>query len=141
MIQISVLASQRKVANVQFITTALNLQRDVQKWCLSQGRRNDNYGLTRLYQTAESVSVAVITLNSIYANTIEGVKQRLNLMREAEQNLHVFNAQLTAMYPLFNIKHKRAKRWSDWSNTESKLLAGVRRADMKRLNKLQEANQ
>ena len=97
MIQISVLASQRKVANVQFITTALNLQRDVHKWCLSQGRRNDNYGLTRLYQTVESVSVAVITLNSIYANTIEGIKQRLNLMREAEQNLHVFNAQLTAM--------------------------------------------
>ena len=141
MIQISVLASQRKVANVQFITTALNLQRDVQKWCLSQGRRNDNYDLTRLYQTVESVSVAVITLNSIYANTIEGVKRRLNLMQEAEQNLHVFNAQLTAMYPLFNIKHKRAKRWSDWSNTESKLLAGVRRADLKRLNKLQEANQ
>ena len=111
------------------------------KWCLSQGRRNDNYGLTRLYQTVESILVAVITLNSIYANTIEGIKQRLNLMREAEQNLHVFNAQLTAMYPLFNIKHKRAKRWSDWSNTESKLLAGVRRADMKRLNKLQEANQ
>lgn len=141
MIQISVLASQRKVANVQFVTTALKLQRDVQKWCLSQGRRNDNYGLARLYQTVESVSVAVITLNSIYANTIEGAKQRLSLMREAEQNLHVFNAQLTAMYPLFNIKHKRAKRWSDWSNTESKLLAGVRRADLKRLNKLQEANQ
>lgn len=133
----SVLASQRKVANVQFVTTALNLQKDVQKWCLAQGRRKDNYGLTRLYQTVELISVAVITLNSIYANTAENIEQRLKLAREAEQNIHVFNAQLTAMYPLFNIKHKRAKRWSDWANTEGNLLNGVKRADMKRLNNLQ----
>lgn len=141
MISISVLASQRKVANVQFVTTALNLQKDVQKWCLAQGRRKDNYGLTRLYQTTEAISVAVITLNSIYANTVEDVKRRIALAREAEQNIHVFNAQLTAMYPLFNIKHKRAERWSDWANTESKLLNGVRRADIKRMNKLQDVNQ
>ena len=134
----SVLASQRKIADVQFITTALNLQKDVQKWCLAQGRRKDNYGLTRLYQTAESISVAVITLNSIFANTVENVEQRLTLAREAERNIHVFNAQLTAMYPLFNIKHKRAKRWSDWANKESNLLNGVRRSDLRRLNKLKE---
>ena len=134
----SVLASQRKIADVQFITTALNLQKDVQKWCLAQGRRKDNYGLTRLYQTAESISVAVITLNSIFANTVENVEQRLTLAREAERNIHVFNAQLTAMYPLFNIKHKRAKRWSDWANKESNLLNGVRRSDLRRLIKLKE---
>lgn len=136
----SVLASQRKVANVQFVTTALNLQKDVQKWCLSQGRRKDNYGLTRLYQTTESISVAVIALNSIYINTPEDIEQRLKLGREAERNIHLFNAQLTAMFPLFNIKYKRAKRWSDWANTESKLLSGVRRADLKRLNKMQKEN-
>ena len=134
----SVLASQRKIADVQFITTALNLQKDVQKWCLAQGRRKDNYGLTRLYQTAESISVAVITLNSIFANTVENVEQRLTLAGEAERNIHVFNAQLTAMYPLFNIKHKRAKRWSDWANKESNLLNGVRRSDLRRLIKLKE---
>ena len=138
MIMMSVLASQRKIADVQFITTALNLQKDVQKWCLAQGRRKDNYGLTRLYQTAESISVAVITLNSIFANTVENVEQRLTLAREAERNIHVFNAQLTAMYPLFNIKHKRAKRWSDWANKESNLLNGVRRSDLRRLIKLKE---
>ena len=134
----SVLASQRKIADVQVITTALNLQKDVQKWCLAQGRRKDNYGLTRLYQTAESISVAVITLNSIFANTVENVEQRLTLAGEAERNIHVFNAQLTAMYPLFNIKHKRAKRWSDWANKESNLLNGVRRSDLRRLIKLKE---
>lgn len=37
----SVLASQRKIADVQFITTALNLQKDVQKWCLAQGHRRN----------------------------------------------------------------------------------------------------
>lgn len=132
----SVLASKRKIADVQFVTTAISLQKDVHRWCLAQSRKLDHYGLVRLYQAAESISVAAITLNSIYANTVENVKRRMELAREVEMYIHIFNAQLTSIYPLFNIKHKRAKRWSHWANTESNLIYGVKRADQKRLNRL-----
>ena len=88
----SVLASKRKVADVQFVTTAISLQKDVQRWCLAQSRKLDNYGLIRLYQAAESISVAAITLNSIYANTVDNVKRRMELAREVETYIHVFNA-------------------------------------------------
>ena len=132
----SVLASKRKIADVQFVTTAISLQKDVHRWCLAQSRKLDHYGLVRLYQAAESISVSAITLNSIYANTVENVKRRMELAREVEMYIHIFNAQLTSIYPLFNIKHKRAKRWSHWANTENNLIYGVKRADQKRLNRL-----
>lgn len=131
-----VLANNRKIASVQFVTTAINLAKDVRSWCLSQGRRQDNYGLVQLYDSISRVVTDTIYLNNIYANSIDNVTERLRLNLEARRYLREFNCLVTALYPVCKLKHKRAKRWGDLSNQEARLLEGLYKADQNRLTRL-----
>ena len=131
-----VLANNRKIASVQFVTTAINLAKDVRSWCLSQGRRQDNYGLVQLYDSISHVMTNTIHLNDIYANSVENVTERLRLNLEAQRYLHEFNCLVTSLYPVCKLKHKRAKRWGDLANKEMRLLEGLYKADRNRLERL-----
>lgn len=131
-----VLANNRKIASVQFVTTAINLAKDVRSWCLSQGRRQDNYGLVQLYDSISRVMTNAIYLNDIYANSVENVTERLRLNLEAQRYLHEFNCLVTSLYPVCKLKHKRAKRWGDLANKEMRLLEGLYKADHNRLARL-----
>ena len=131
----SVLKNKRNLASVQFLTNLCLLMNEVRDWCQKQGRKNDNYGLTDLFQAAKNAYICAVQANNEFPKDIDAVAKRKIWFDKAIDWLHVFNCELTAMSVSFPISNTTIKRWMKYVYVSKHQIEGVKKSDVKRVNK------
>ena len=131
----SVLKSKRSVAASQFLENLKKLEQEVLTWCKSQGRKNNDYGLTDLFKSAEKAYVNAAFGNKVYLAREEDMKARKKYFDTAIHWLHTFNCELTALQVCFPISNTKMKRWMGYVYQAINQMEQIKKSDAARIRK------
>lgn len=129
----SVLRSKRGLSSAQFLENLRLLEQEVLTWCKSQGRKNDDYGLTDLFKCVKQAYSNAVFGNQIFLKTAEEAAERKGYFDESIRNLHLFNAELTALSGCYNISNSKIKRWMEYVYKSITQMESIKKSDIKRI--------
>ena len=131
----SVIKNKRSLSTTQFLTNLCLLMKEVRTWCESQGKRNDNYGLTDLFQACKNAYVCAVMANNQFPKDKESVAYRKIYFDKAVSWLHTFDCELTAMCACHPISNTKIKRWMKYVFVSRNQIEAIKKSDNKRINK------
>lgn len=140
----SVVASLRKEAKSQFLENLRVLQNDVRKWCLSQSRKYDNYGLTSLYDDIHQAYKLALMANRRYISDdslAEDIMYRRGKFNEAVAYLISFNAEIGTIKSIssgndcLQLSNNKVKKWMKLERQIRNQIKKILKSDSDRLRK------
>lgn len=129
----SVIRSERSVANTEFIYNALKLEEFTIHKCANViPKRYTFYISTKLVDLASDITALLIEGNSIYPTNQHEVQLRRDLFLQAygKCNSLVSKVELAKQIVKFETRH--LEEWSRLLSTELKLIKGALESDRKR---------
>ena len=135
-ISFMILKSKRQISKVQYLKNLFDLEKDVHKWCRNQPKRDDNYGLTDLFNYVSEAFKHGMLANNKYLCDEDSCKYRKEHFDEALGYIHLFNAQLTIIQPSYNIKFKKLLEWSDKADLAINQIEKIKKSDRERLTRI-----
>ena len=136
----SVLKSKRSLSSSQFLDSMQKLEIEVLAWCKSQGRKNNDYGLTDLFKSTEKAFVNGVYANKIFLKEENDAKNRKHYFNQSIYWLHTFNAELTALSVCFPISNTKLKRWSGYAYQAINQMESIKKSDEARVKKKNKQN-
>lgn len=139
----SVLKSKRDLAKTQFLENLRVIEDEVSKWCESQGRKHDNYGLADFAKMVRQAYLHAVLANTKYISFKEDVDFRKEHFDYAIGFLQMFNIELDRIQnsDRFHLSNTKVKRWMKLERETRNQIASIKKSDHNRRKNLKSRNE
>lgn len=127
----SVDASKKKKAKVEFITNGQNLLIDIGNWVDSQKDVGKTTGLDHFFNLASQAYICMSFANSVRIVDVDTYASRLDNFRKAKSYYRALREYLTVIGAMYQIKKSRKKDWNNCLYFVDIEIDGVIKSDLK----------
>ena len=131
----SVPASKKEKATVEFITNGQHLLIDVGNWVDAQKKAGKTTGLDDFYRLASQAYIHMSFANNVKIVNVDTYAMRVDNFKKAKAYYRSLREYLTVISTMYQIKKSRKGDWGKCLYYIDIELAGVMRSDLKVLEK------
>ena len=131
----SVPASKKEKATVEFITNGQHLLIDIGNWVDAQKKAGKTTGLDDFYRLASQAYIHMSFANNVKIVNVDTYAMRVDNFKKAKSYYKSLREYLTVISTMYQIKKSRKGDWGKCLYYIDIELAGVMRSDLKVLEK------